>query len=356
MQSLGYSLFKWLKLHKLYVDENPFDGSREGAMVELLGGPQPPPGHWKDPEPDDLPLVMVHLRTPPTHADDVCTVNEAAEATNHTPDAIRKAVHRGLFPGAYKWADWGTATYLIPVKELVKVFPLVRPLRKDIEISIESLALQFTLMTVVRPNMACHLHEDFINERRSLITYPKSDHKTGERMNDEYNVIYTPDVREIVGAARAYKERHGIKSDYLFVKGGSRTGVDFWKGELVKKNTLWRIFRTLLARIPDIEKRDATLHASRDSFVEWACDRNKLTSPAVADAVLGHVIKGITNKAYFKNVTWRDDVEEIVTKWQNFLLKVPPDSINVIPFKSQPMQLSQDGKKLRPWQPHLVSK
>jgi hypothetical protein len=141
------------------------------------------------------------------------------------------------------------------------------------------------------------------------------------------------------------------------VKGPTRTGLDVfsWRGEqLVKKAALWRTFKMLLARIPDIEKRDATLHAVRDSHTEWVCDRNKLTSLAVAKVALGHTIPGISNKSYFKNVTFRGEIEEIETKWQNFLLQIPPSSINVIPFRSEPTPLDKEGKRLRPWQVHAV--
>jgi len=65
VQSFGYSLFKWLKLKKLYFDDNPFTGAKEAPMVELLGGPQPPSNRRENCEPNDLPMLMAHLRTPP---------------------------------------------------------------------------------------------------------------------------------------------------------------------------------------------------------------------------------------------------------------------------------------------------
>src|SRR5262249_9950297 len=66
VQSFGFSVFKWLKLHKLYLENNPFDGSRYGPLVQMLGGPQPPGGHFEDLELSDVQLLMAHLRTPPT--------------------------------------------------------------------------------------------------------------------------------------------------------------------------------------------------------------------------------------------------------------------------------------------------
>ena len=364
MQSFGFSLFRWLKHRKYYDRDNPFCGEKDAPMVDLLGGPQSPGGHWKDPEPDDLPLVMAYLRKPRPYADDEWTAAEVAEASGRDIHVVRLACRgRGktppVFPNAYRWAPWGTAPWIIPDKDLHtpqarKMFPVKRPLRQHQEIAIESLATQFVLLTVVRPDMACQLREEFINERRGLITYPKGKHKTGERTNDEYNVVHTPHVKEVLDAARAYKKRHGINSRYLFVKGRTRTGRDIHSDELVKKATLWRAFKTLLARIPDIEKRDATLHAVRDSHTEWVCDRNKLTSLAVAKVALGHTIPGITNKGYFKNVTFQAEIEEIETRWQNFLLQVSPSSLDVIPFRSEPTPLDKEGKPLRPWQLHTV--
>jgi integrase len=339
IQSFGLQLFKWLRIKKLYTDVNPFYGGKDGDLVQGLGGPQPPSGNLIDPEPDDLPLVMAHLRIPPTHGDDVWTVGEVATAAETAVDTIRKLIHRGYFPGAYKWADWGTATYLIPREDIRKaeaegVLRLKHPLKKQIEVSIESLAVQFTLMTVVRPHMTCDLKWDFIKWKRGLITYP--DHKTRGKVNDEYNVVLTEPVEEILHAAKAYQERHSIQNDdYVFVKGWTRTGINAYSNELVKKNTLWRTFKILLARIPDIEKRNATLHAARTSFVTWAVDRNDYP-PQVADVALGHAIKGIKNKMYFKNVKYYRQIQEMVTGWQRFLLSKTESEIEPIPFKSQP--------------------
>jgi hypothetical protein len=347
VQSFCLSLFKWLKLKKLYFGENPFYGGRDGPLVEGLGGPQPPGGHLKDPEPDDLPIVMAHLRTPPTHGDDVCTVAELAEAAETTPDAIRKMAKRGFFGEVERWADWGTATYLIQIKEVMNrrdVLPLKRPLRKHIEIPIESLAIQLVTLTAARPGMVCALEWDWIKDKRGFIEYPKYDHKTGLKVNDVYTVIITPAVQEVLDAARAYQQHHGIKSDYVFVKGGTRTGINAFSGQRVKKATLWSQFRVLLARLPGIEKPDATIGGVRTSFITWAVDRNDC-SPEVADVALGHVLKGISNRSYFRNVRYFRQNQEWATKWGNFLHQIAPDSVEVIPIRSQPQLLNDKGKR-----------
>jgi hypothetical protein len=360
VQSFGVSLFRWLKLRKLYSSDNPFGGHRYGELVGMLGGPQPPGGHFKDPEPDDLPLVMAHLRTPPTHGDDVCTVAELAEASERSTATILHAIHAEppILPGAYRWAPWGTAPYLIPLKALEKspareMFALKRPLRKHIEVSIEDLAVQYVILTAVRSDMACQLRKEWINEKRGVIEYPKYDHKTGEKLNDIYTVIITDYVAEILEDARAYQERHRIKSDYVFIKGPTRTGIDFWKDEQVKKAALWRNFKTLLARIPGIEKPNATLVGVRTTFITQMVDREE-RDKSVADAILGHTIKGISNKSYFRNVRHFRQSQEIMSAWGKFLLQIQPDSVDAIPWRSQSSLRNEEGKLVRPWQPHIV--
>jgi integrase len=159
-----------------------------------------------------------------------------------------------------------------------------------------------------------------------------------------YSVIITPAVADILEAARAYQKRHGIKSDYVFVKGPARTGIDAFSGEQVKKATLWSNFRVLLARIPGIEKPDATLGGMRTTFITWAVDRNDY-QPQQADAVLGHAIKGITNKSYFRNVKYFRQTQEMMIAWGRFVLQFEPDSIEVIPLRSQPQLLNKEGKR-----------
>jgi len=269
-----------------------------------------------------------------------------------------------FFPSAYRWADWGTATYLIPIKEVMQpkiqdALPLKRPLRKHIENEIEKLALQYVIATVVRSGMASTsakgadpesaLKWSFVKPKLGLIVYPPEMHKEGEQLNDEYNITLTPFVEDILQAAHAYQERHGIDSEYVFVKGATRTGRNAFRNELVKRSGVWRLFKTSLARIPEIEKPGATLHDVRAAFTEWACDRNDWPV-SVVDVALGHKIKGIRNRTYFRNVRYRQQIRELMTDWQKFLLQVEPASIEAIPSRSQRVQLSPEGKRLRPWQ------
>jgi integrase len=360
IQSFGFSLFKWLQLNKYYFDQNPFDGRRGSPMVEGLGGSQPPGGNRNECEPNDLPLIMAQLRAPPSYGEDVWTAAEVAEASERDIHAVRLGCkgrgkkHPPIFPNAYRWAPWGTAPYLIPGKDLRtplarKMFPLKRPLRKHNEVSIESLALQFALLTCVRSGMACDLQKRFIHEKLDLITYPKDAHKEGEQLNDEYNVLYTPAVKDVIAEAEAYQKRHGIESDYVFVKGLTRTGLSDRLDELVKQATLWHLFKMLLARVPEIEKPHTTLHEVRTAVTEWACDRNDWPV-TVVDVMLGHVIKGIRNRSYFRNVRQRQQIRELMIDWQKFLLQVEAATVEAVPWRSQPSPLSKEGKPLRPWQ------
>jgi integrase len=338
IQSFGFALFKWLRPKLKLTGDNPFRGDKYGALIDGLGGQQPPGKGLEDPEPDDLVLVMAHLRVPPTHDDDVWTVNELATACESSADGVRKLIKRGYFPGAYKWADWGTATYLIPFKDIKKVeaegrIQLRHPLRKQIEVGIESLCLQFQLMTVVRPEMACNLKKDYVKRKRGLITYPPEGHKEGSRTNDEYNVVLTEEVEKILDAALAYQERHHIESDYVFVKGYTKTGINTWAGKLVDQNTLWHMFKTLLVRLPDIEKPKGTPHGARTSFVTWAVDIRD-HDVHVVDAMLGHKIKGIQNKTYFRNVKYFRQAQIVAADWQQFLLSNQA-KIEPIPYRSR---------------------
>jgi integrase len=269
VQSFGFSVFKWLKLHRLYTDENPFDGSKEGPLVQMLGGPQPPSGNFREPTLSDVKLLMAHLRKAPTHPDDVCTVAEAAEATGRDYQSIRVAIKRGLFPGAYKWAPWGVAAWLIPVKELIKVFPLQWPLRHHIEVPVPSYALQLVFLTAMREEMAANLRWDNIKTGRGLIVFQDTQHKTGRQQNDEYNVVITPTVSEILDAMEALQKRQSIKSDYVFVHPRSLTGVDYFTGQTIKRHNIWETMKRLLVRIPEIENPDATVHGVRTTFATF---------------------------------------------------------------------------------------
>jgi integrase len=322
-QSFGYSMFKWLKLKKLYVGENPFNGSMYSAMVELLGGPQPPShiSNRQAPEIEDLPLLMAHLCTPPKHDDDVCTTKEAAEATERDPDAILRLVRNKVFPGAYKWADWEGATYLIPKKELeAGPLPLLHPLRQDDEIPVEYLALRYVLLTLVRSTMGAQLRWDQIKDRRDLVIYPKTHHKAGPQTQDEYNVIITPAVAQVLDEARAYKERHNIKSEYVFARKATRYGTNHFSDKPIGRSNCWYNFKLLMSRIPGIENPHVTLHDIRTTFITWAVDSHDYPAQH-ADAVLGHAIKGILNKTYFRNVKYLAQMREMKTHWEKFLLQ-----------------------------------
>jgi hypothetical protein len=345
VQSFGFSVFKWLKLKKLYVGENPFNGSVYSPMVELLGGSQPPYESSREaPEVEDLQLLMAHLSVPPGHGEDVCSTAEAAEATERDCQSILAAVRRGLFPGAYKWAPWGSATYLIPVKELIAVpfFKLQRPLRRNMEIPLEYLALRYVLLTLVRSAMVSNLQRDQIKDNRDLIIYPKDRHKTGGKTNDEYNVIITPEVAKVLNEAQAYQERHGIKSNYVFVRGPTRFGLDALTDKPIGRTNAWYTFKMLMARIPGIQNPHVTLHDIRTTFITWAVDQNDYPREH-ADAVLGHAIKGIRNKTYFRNVKYLAQMREMKTHWETFLSQIPTGSVNVIPLRSQ-AGLRQFGK------------
>jgi integrase len=335
VQTFGYSLFRWLKLNKLHFSENPFDGSRHSPLIELLGGPLSRNSGRTPPEVEDIPLIMAYVRKPPGHSDDVCTTSEAVEATGRTRTSIDAARRRGLFPGAYPWVFRSHPTSLIPVKELVKVFPLRQPLHQHAETPLEYLVLQYVLLTLVRGRMAINLRWDQVNDKRGLIIYPREDHKTGGKTNDEYNVIITPAVAEVLDAARAYQEQHGVKSSHVFVKGLSRTGVDRRFGNKLGDSTLWNTFKALTSCIPGIQNPHATLHDVRTTFITWAVDQEDYPKEH-ADAVLGHAIKGITNKTYFRNVKYLAQMREIMTHWGKFVLKIQPGFTDVIPIRNQP--------------------
>jgi integrase len=337
VQSFGHSMFKWLKLHKLYVGENPFDGSIYSPMVQILGGPQPPRhiSNRQEPEVEDLTLLMAHLCTPPKHSDDVCTTKEAAEATGHDPDAILRAIHKKIFPGAYKWADWEGATYLIPVEELAAgPFRLLHPPRQSDEIPVEYLALRYVLLTLVRSMMGARLLWNQINDRRDLIIYPKTHHKAGMTTHDEYNVIITPAVAQLFDEAHAYQERHNIKSEYVFVRKPTPYGIDFLDEKPLGRANCWYNFKLLMSRIPGIENPHVTLHDIRTSFITWAVDTHDYPAQH-ADAVLGHAIKGIPNKTYFRNVKYLAQMREMKTHWENVLLQRLTKPVDVLLPRSQ---------------------
>jgi integrase len=360
LQSLGFMLFKFLNARDLYPFANPFDGKRDGRMIELLGGPQPPANNWKEADADDLPLVMAQLRKHRIFGDKEWTAAEVAEACEVDTHAIilgckGRGKYPPIFPNAYRWAPWRVAPWIIPEKDLNtplarRNFPLKRPLRHLNEISIVDLAVQMVIMTALRTRMVCELREEYINERNGRITFPKGAHKTGEQGNDSYSALLTPQLMDIINQARAYKTRRGILSPYMFVIGQNRFGLSVWKDQLVKRAAIWRRFRTVLARTPGIHKRDATIHGVREAFITWASNRLPLLDPMVLDVIIGHKVGKVKNPSYWKNAKFLAHVKDIVPRWHKFLLKVPPHSVEPIPYKSEPVPIDENGKQVRPWQ------
>jgi integrase len=321
---------------------------------------------FKVDEPNDLPLVMAQLQTLGEHDDDVWTTAEVAEATGRDVHVVRLACKgRGdippVFPNAYRYAPWGTSTYMIPRKDLEtkrarQMFPLLRPLKQIVEPKnyVMNLATRFTILTLVRRGMSADLKWDYIHERAGLITYPKEAHKEGEQLNDEYNILLTPAVQDILDEARAFQTKHNIVSEFVFVHGQTRTGLDVRRDEQVSANMVYETFKRVLTRIPEAEKPQGTIHKVRHAFVEWAVDRNDWP-PTVADVALGHKIVGIRNRTYFRNIRQREQIRELMNDWQKFLMRVDPATVTAIPWRSE-ATATPENKYRKSWQPRLVPK
>jgi integrase len=337
VQNFLFGMFKWAGHKKWYVGPNPATDHKDSPLRELLGGARPPGGHHKALAVTDMPLLMAYLCTPPRHSDNVCTTAEAAEATGRDPATIIKAIRRGLFPGASRWAEWGTASYLIPVAELKKVFPLKQPLRHHIEIPLEWYALRLLILTGVRSSMGCELRWDYVKRKKGLIEFPPEEHKAGRKTGEQYLVIITPGVAEILDTMEAMQKRDGMydAKGFVFVHGPTRTGIDVRTGRSVDSHTVRYHLRLILSRIPEIEDKDATVHGMRAVIATWL-DENDFPHK-VAKKALGHTIhQDDVDWHYFYNVKFLDQRRKAMLAWEAYCMQSPHQPVNIIPLRSLP--------------------
>jgi integrase len=336
------AMFRWAKSTRRFLGENPAVITKDSALGLALGRQQRP-GHRVPLNVDDVPKLIAFLRSPRysrflRHSSDVCTVSEAMEAIGTGREPILRAIRQGKIRGAYKplWKEkeWLQSPYLIPVKELKKLFPTLRyPIPELAHIPVHAWVLQFLVFTLVRSDMGCSLHWDQINRKRGLIEYGH-EHKTGRHSDQEYNIVITDGVTEILNAMEAHQRREKLDSEYVFVHGATRFGISTRFGERANPNTVNTYLKRALQWIPDITDRDATVHGFRTTFPEWACELNEYEYELVK-AQLGHIIGQQTvDPIYFRKVSFLDRRKKMMTQWEKYCLSLSDKSqqTNVIPL------------------------
>ena len=317
---------------------NPALITKNSPLRKKLGK-QPKTGHRLGLQPESVPKLIAHLRTPLwAHGPDECTTAEAAEAIGCDTEAILRAIKLGRLPGARRLPghDYQVATYVIPIAELKTIFRFRQPPRQHAEIPIHANVLQFIHYTAVRSDMACGLLWDEVKEKRGIIDFGER-HKMAERDSEaQYTIPLTPAITELLQTMRAQQQHDGINSKYVFVHPPTRVGLNHWLGRPVNPNTVNTYYKRQLVRLDLVNgetdpKKMPSVHGIRNTFPEWACELNDKNRNHV-DAQLGHKQPG-NNWMYFRNVTYLNQRRAIMEDWEKYCLSwqgAPSD--NVIPL------------------------
>jgi integrase len=308
-------------------------------------GKQPIGGHRLGLAVESVPKLMAHLRTPLfAHGPDECTTAEAAEAIGCDTEAILRAIKLGRLPGAYRLPgrDWTNASWIVPIAELKTIFRFRQPLRRHAEIPLAASVLQFIMFTAVRAEMACGLRWDEVKEKKGYIDFDKR-HKMAERDPEaEYTIPLTDTLVELLDRMRAEQRHDRIESDWVFVHGATRVGLNRWLGQPVRPTTINDFLKTQLVRLDLVNgetdwKKMPSTHGFRSTFPEWACELNNYPRDFI-DAQLGHKQPG-NNWMYFRKVTYINPRRDIMKDWEKYCLSwsgEPTD--NVVPLLPQPIE------------------
>jgi integrase len=358
-RSLLHSTFEREIDLERYGHRNPASWRKQSPLSRRLGPPV-----RSTPRPDvryeDVPLIVRHLHNPPQvqRLLGYLTTTEAAYATDRSVPSIRAAKKRGLFPGLRQLPGylrnsshtgyWSTRGNLIPVDELVKTFPLVRdPVifeREDPRLYAR--VLLFVILTGCRSDMACQLRWDQIKkhpkygetiEYKGASTTTESEHKTGHG-GESYIVIVTPGVRAILDAERERQRVHKIDSEFVFVHGRTHAGLDRYYGQTANKNTLNLHLKNAAKRIPEVQKKDVTVHGLRTAFGSWATEEKGLSFDSdVVNLTLGHIIAAIrdnkANSSYLRHAKFLNARRALMMEWEAHCLSLV----------SEPLQAAASG-------------
>jgi hypothetical protein len=341
-RSLLHSTFEREIDLERYFHRNPASWRKHSPLSRRLGPPVK-----STPRPDvryeDVPHIVRYLHNLPQaqRLPGYLTTAEAAYATGRSIASIRAAKKRGLFPGVRQLPGylrnsshtgyWTTRSNLIPVAELVKIFPLVRePVmfeREDARLYAH--VLLFVIFTSVRSDMACQLRWDQIKkhpkygetiEYKGTTTTTDSEHKTGGD-GESYIVIVTDNVRAILDAERERQRAHNIDSKFVFVHGRTRAGVDSLYGRPTNTHTLNTYLKNAAKRIPDVQKKDITVHGIRTAFGTWATEEKGLSFDSdLVNLTLGHIIAAIrdnkANSSYLRHAQFINTRRALMVEWE----------------------------------------
>jgi integrase len=338
---------KWCKSHGYYVGDNPADFSRHSILRERLGN-QPARGSHKDLDVTHIPQLFAYLTVPrymrsEQHGDDFCTVAEAMDAWHILGrEAILKLIRQGKLPGAYKESgyDWKQAPYLIPIAELEKQLgPPKQPLKFHTAVSPHAYALQYLILTAVRATMATELRWDQIKQNRPIpiIDYGV-EHKQAQKDPNAppYVVIITPWIEHLLATMRAAQKRDGLdKSEFVFVHGHARFGVNHWYGNTTRHTQLNAYMKRALRHLGILfdAKDQPTDHGFRAAFATWALELNDCYRENAVGATLGHKLK-VPNRMYYRNVQFLNERRTMMLKWEKYCLSMvgQPQEENVSDF------------------------
>jgi integrase len=215
---------------------------------------------------------------------------------------------------------------------LEKLTRLIHPIREFAELPLHAHILQFVIFTAVRSDMACHLHWDEVELKKGLIEY-RHRHKTGHRSDRQYNVIITDGVAEILNAMRTLQQHEKLESEYVFVHGFTRFGINARLNRTPGPNTVNTYLKRALEWVGDIGNKNASVHGFRTTFPTWACDQHDYPYELVK-ATLGHAVgRQQVDAIYFRNVKYLDRRREMMAHWERHCLSLSgkPQQKEVVP-------------------------
>jgi integrase len=322
-----------------YDGSNPAKIGKHSELVRIRG-PLPEGGNYRDLPFTDIPRLVYHLliaqheRRP-----GFVSVAEAAAAAPCDPYKIIKLRTRGKLPGAYKEHNHPTAPWFVPVVELEKNdIKFTRPLpsfsQKDIDLYYSMILFQ--ILCVVRPDQVCQLRFRNIDRKKKLLIFRPAEngrpgeHKMGHHKNRTYTSIITPRMAKILDWAKQRRLRDGLTcepNDYVFTHERTRRGEDKHFKKPTGPHALVYNLHILLKRIPEIEMKNASVHAMRDAFTTWAAGE-RLAHHDLVNLTLGKPVTAVrenqANDPYWKRVMAELEAKRrpLMLDWENFVLSM----------------------------------
>jgi integrase len=332
-------LFSRATVRRRYHSPNPSKLGKHSELIRIRG-PLPKGGNFRELPYDDIPLLMYHLMIAQyERRPGFVSVAEAAFGYERDPYYFIKLRKSGELPGSYKERNDPTAPWFLPIAGLIsKCGEPKRPFPQysQTDIDLYYSMLQFQILSLVRPEQVCQLRFGNINEKNKLITYRAAtsttpgEHKMGHHTSRNYTVIATPRMTEIIERMRQRRLRDRLTcncDDYVFTHEQTRRGEDkLWKHP-VAKGALRYNLHTLLARIPEIEMKNASVHAMRDSFTTWAGAERGYDHNLI-NLTLGKPIQAISenkaNEPYWKAVMLKLEGKRraMMEEWERYVLSM----------------------------------